>query len=686
MPKINKPIIAISAPVEIAAAEGDQAGPAKFHVVAYTGEPVTINGWDMPVVVDIDGMQFAETLTANLDHDSTKRVGHVTAATKAEGKVLLDGVASAVTASTEEVISSGKNGYPWKASIEADPLTIKEYGKGKTLKANGREYAGPLYYVSESLLSGFGFVTRGADKNAFATIAASVASTKGKSMDQKCKEWIEAMGFDVDSLSADQLEGLQANYAGQQAKPVKAASASNPFEARKIEAKRRRELREFADRQIELRNSDEEEIIAIEQMHDHAVESGMSTKDFRIELYESITVPEARMVQPPNRASRQLTNEILEAAICQSARLPDIDKHYSDQTLQLAHDHFKGRIGLKQLFLLAAEANGHRNQFSSDVDKDTLRAAFSTNGHRPLRASTFSTLDISNVISNTANKSIMRGWNMVEQVCLRIAKIKNVRDFKTATTVSLTDSVIYEKVGASGEIKHGTLSDLTYTSKADTYARMLAITRQDIINDDLGALTDVPMKLGSGAMKKLNDIFWTEFLGLVSAGFFASGNNNLNEGNAEVTAAGLAATEVIFNSQTNPDGTPLGVSAAIWLVPTAKHNAARTLMESENLIDGTATATQGGKNIFAGRYRVESSKYIHNTSYTGYTSVGNWLLADPEELPVIAIAALNGKVEPTVETADADFNVLGVQMRGYSDVGVDSQEYRGGVYADGGAS
>jgi hypothetical protein len=62
------------------------------------------------------------------------------------------------------------------------------------------------------------------------------------------------------------------------------------------------------------------------------------------------------------------------------------------------------------------------------------------------------------------------------------------------------------------------------------------------------------------------------------------------------------------------------------------------------------------------------------------------MLADPRDMPVIEIAALNGRVEPIVETADADFNVLGIQMRGKSSVGVALQEYRGGVRADGGAS
>ena len=74
---------------------------------------------------------------------------------------------------------------------------------------------------------------------------------------------------------------------------------------------------------------------------------------------------------------------------------------------------------------------------------------------------------------------------------------------------------------------------------------------------------------------------------------------------------------------------------------------------------------------------------MHNAAYTGYSAAAWYLLADPGVMPVIEIVALNGRVEPTIETADADFNVLGVQMRGYSDVGVNLQEYRGGVRADG---
>jgi hypothetical protein len=124
---------------------------------------------------------------------------------------------------------------------------------------------------------------------------------------------------------------------------------------------------------------------------------------------------------------------------------------------------------------------------------------------------------------------------------------------------------------------------------------------------------------------------------------------------------------------------------AILVVPTALKVPANTLMRSERLITGAST-TIGEANPYAGRFRVESSPYMSNASYTGYSAAAWYMIADPSEMPVIEIAALNGRVEPVVETADADFNVLGVQMRGYSDVGVTKQEYRAGVRADGGAS
>ena len=673
-------LITMAADVRIQAAEAEGGQPT-FSVVAYTGGSLEIMGWDQPVAIDLGGMTFGRNLVANLDHDAGKRVGNVTGHAIESGQLVLSGTASAATAARDEVVRSAANGFTWEASIEAQPKKITEVASGEKVEVNGQKLTGPLYLVTSSTLKGFAFVSHGADDNTTVQIAASAAKHKGNPMDPELKKWIEAMGFVVDDLTPEQLDGLKANYDGQPTPGKPPKVADNPFELRRLEAKRRRELREICDRYIELRNSDEEEIASIEKMYDHAVSAKMTPQDLRLSLYES-SFPEGHTVIHSPR-DRGVNSRVIEAAICQSGRLDDHEKLFDDQTLQAAHDRFRGGIGLKQLFLLCAEANGYRANYSSDVTIEAQRAAFRMTAPNRIQAQGWSTLDIATILSNTANKFLRDGWMSVDQTPLRIAAVRSVRDFKTITTVSLTGDLQYQKLAPTGEIQHGTLGEVTYTNKADTYARMLAVTRTDIINDDLGALTAVPRRLGRGAMLLLNHIFWTEFLN--NGTFFVSTNSNHNEGVADMTLGGLSATELIFMNQTDPDGKPLGVQPAILLVPTALKAAAMTLMNSERLITGE-NSTQPDANIWRGRFRVESSPYMHNTAYTGYSASAWYMLAEPNVMPVIEIAALNGRVEPTVETADADFNVLGVQMRGYSDVGVAKQEYRGGVRADGGSS
>jgi hypothetical protein len=53
------------------------------------------------------------------------------------------------------------------------------------------------------------------------------------------------------------------------------------------------------------------------------------------------------------------------------------------------------------------------------------------------------------------------------------------------------------------------------------------------------------------------------------------------------------------------------------------------------------------------------------------------------DIAVIETCFLNGKETPTVESADADFNTLGMQFRGYFDFGVNNQDVRGGVKSKG---
>jgi len=237
-------------------------------------------------------------------------------------------------------------------------------------------------------------------------------------------------------------------------------------------------------------------------------------------------------------------------------------------------------------------------------------------------------------------------------------------------------------VAPGGELKHGTLGEESYTNKADTYGLMLAIDRRDIINDDLGAITTVPRKLGRGSGLKINDIFWTIFLD--SASFFTAGNKNYLTGTDTVLSIdGLSKAEKAFMDQVDSDGKPIGIMPQIMLVPTALSAMATQLFKSVEIRDTTASTKYPVANPHQGKFRAEVSRYLSNSSYTGNSEKAWYLLADPTDLPVIEVAFLNGQESPTIETAEADFNVLGVQMRGYHDFGVALQDPKGGVKSKG---
>jgi hypothetical protein len=676
-----KPVIAFTAPVQFAAAKDDgddPKGPPTFTSIFYTGGAMDINGWDLPVVVDLAGLTPGNVLVANQYHDATRPVGNFAVAN--DGRTLVaNGTATAATAARDEVVNSAANGYQWQASLEVQPAKggVETVKKGEKVKVNGQEFEGPLYITRKGTLKGFAFVTHGADDNTSASIAAKAATQKEKEMEPKFKAWVEAMGFDPAELSESQIAGLKANYEGQQtpATPPVKGSLTDVIAQKKAEKERRDSITELAAAACDRHPFS---IDAVNDLATKAIDGAWSPERFRLELLEA-TISDAQpyigIVKPGNK----VTSRVIEAALCVSGNLADVEKKFDDQTLQAAHDQFPHGIGLKDLIITAAKANGY-NPRGYTIDMETQRAAFGH--HRPVHAAAFSTFSLPNTLAATANKFLREGWNSIDRTALDISAIRPVRDFKTITTISLTGGFQFEKLTADGEIPHATPGELTYTNKADTYGIMFAVTRQDYINDDIGALTAVPRRIGRGGMLKLNDIVWTEFLN--NSSFFTAGNNNVNTGVADMTTGGLAATEAIFMAQTDADGKPLGAMPKILLVPTALHASALTLMNSELLIGGSTTVP--GTNIWRGRFRVLTSPYLSNSAYTGYSAAAWYMLADPNDIPVIEIAALNGRVEPIVETADTDFNTLGFQYRGYSDVGVNLQEYRGGVRADGGSS
>jgi hypothetical protein len=136
--------------------------------------------------------------------------------------------------------------------------------------------------------------------------------------------------------------------------------------------------------------------------------------------------------------------------------------------------------------------------------------------------------------------------------------------------------------------------------------------------------------------------------------------------------------------QVDSDGKPIGIMPSIVLVPTALSALGTQIYKATEIRDNTTNKDKyPTNNPHTSKYRVEVSRYLANAKYTGNSAKAWYLLADPTDLPVIEVAFLNGQESPTIETAQADFDCLGLSLRGYHDFGCALQDPRGGVKSKG---
>jgi len=641
--------------LSIEAAGGGEGKLPTFRMEAYTGGAMRLAYWPYPLVVDLAGITIpAQSLPIRFNHDPDTGVGHTTRVAIEGGSLIAKGVVSRDTEQAREVVSSAKKGFPWQASIGASVVQRELIPEDQSVLVNGRELKGPVYVARKTILGEISFVDLGADTNTSVKVAAKAKETFTM---KKAKNPEEVQ-------SQDPAEGeVQA-----QATPTPLEAAVTPATkpAEKIEAS---DAGDFIKDLRAKAAAEQARIVKVGEIcgQNHPDIAAKAIAEGWDPTRTELEVIRAERPKAPNAIipDHKLTDEVLAAAVCLAGGIGAEDGGFSEQTLEAADKRFRRGIGLQELLLEAAWANGYQGRsFRADMD-GTLRAAFST-------------FRLPGILSNVANKFLLQGFEGVESTWKRICSVRNVRDFKTVTSYRLTGAFEYEEVGPTGELKHGKVGEDTFTNQAKTYGKMFVITRTDLINDDLGALTALPRRIGRGGALKLNKVFWAAFMD--NGSFFTGERGNYAEGSGSALGVdSLTAAELLFLNQTDPDGPPLAVAPRILLVPPALLVEATQLMKSLEIRDTTASKKFATSNPHAGKFDVEYSTYLSNSTITGYSAKAWYLLADPADMPVIEVAFLNGQQTPTVERADADFNVLGIQFRGYFDFGVALQEYRAGV-------
>lgn len=604
--------ITLAADLHVQAA--DDAAPATFELVAYTGASIR-QGWSRnPLVVDLAGMDTAKASIPILYAHGKEMalldsvIGRSTEIVNDGGQLVIRGELIRGEPTADKLIRYAKAGVPLQASIGADAGSLENINAGGVVTVNGREFAGPVTVARSSDLRETSVVLFGADGRTSAAIAAD-ANGEGTMSDELNQKPVEAAAPQTEApaiVAADQKPIVEAK-GGDGASLVDANSVAD-LVIQKLRAERLAEVR-----------AERPKAPAV-----HVVDADASSNP-----------------------------KVIEAALCLAGGLPGVDKAYDAKTLEAA-DRRRRHTSLGEVLIEAARANGYNGP-----------ARIWDGNIREVLASGFATHSISNVLSATYGKFLLQGYTAVESTWDMIASVRSVSDYKTVTGVRVTGGFEFEQVGAGGELKMAEAGDETRSIKADLYGRLSAITMMDIVNDDLGALTVVPQRLGRGAAIRLNKSFWAAFEDS-NATFYAK--ETAGSGNA-LSITSLKTAAAGYRKLKDPDGNPLGISPAMLLVPPELEITASELMSGSLLITGE-NATRANVNVLAGRYQVVSSSYLTSGSTW-------WLVANKGELPAMEVAFLNGQRTPTVQQAEADFDTLGIQVRGHFSFGVAKAESRG---------
>lgn len=304
------------------------------------------------------------------------------------------------------------------------------------------------------------------------------------------------------------------------------------------------------------------------------------------------------------------------------------------------------------------------------------------------RAFTHSTGDFPYALANVAEKSLLGAYKAAPTTWQEWCQRGSLSDFKTAYVVKVGEFSVFPDVPEGAEFPYTTVAEDRETIYLLTYGDIFSVTRQAMINDDLGVLTDTPVKFGRAWARTINRRAVVILLanGNMTDGnaLFSSAHSNIDTGAGYACdtvahcQAALAKLVARVRNQTGTGGNvTLGLQPSKILCGSSGEPFwAQTLFET-----GRADSNV---NVWIKRLGLTLvvEPEIENSAITGYSTLKTHCFCDPQDAPVIRVAFLDGQDAPRLETQNG-FHVDGVELKAAGDVGVGKVDWRGAAQTPG---
>jgi hypothetical protein len=254
-------------------------------------------------------------------------------------------------------------------------------------------------------------------------------------------------------------------------------------------------------------------------------------------------------------------------------------------------------------------------------------------------------------------------------------------DFKPTSVIQLSGAPDLLKVNEHGEFTYGTMKDGAETYKLLSYGRIVALTRQAIVNDDLRAFDRLISAFGDSAARLENRLVYAELTANAAlsdgVALFHATHGNLGTGaGSALSLDGLSAGRAAMRKQKGLAGEQLNIVPAYLIVPAALEGLAYQLT-SANYVP----TTQAGINEFAKGGRTALEVVVE--PLLDAASATAWYLASSSgSIDTVEYAFLEGEQGPVVESQNG-FEIDGTSWKCREDFAAKTIDYRGLYKANG---
>jgi phage major head subunit gpT-like protein len=204
----------------------------------------------------------------------------------------------------------------------------------------------------------------------------------------------------------------------------------------------------------------------------------------------------------------------------------------------------------------------------------------------------------------------------------------------------------------------------------ETWGAKFALTRHDIVNDDLNVLQGIPAALGSAVPRHIGDSVYNIFRDNPNCkdgkSLFHTDHKNIVSGfGGPPTFDSVAKAITTMASQKDQQGRTLNIKPVYFIAPLSMQPAAETFFSNQYIGTQALPTTENYfRSYFKRYYDVRLDEIDPNT----------WYLVGQRQLGVVLVYLRGWKVPYLVTTTDNDHDCISFQIR--FDYGVKPLSYR----------